>query len=107
MAIEVITQFIAKATVRVWAYVYDVDDALVDASTSIKVIIKDPNGTTVVPSAGNGDDDMTKAATGTYTYDYKTTTSSEKGWYPVEVTVIDGSGATEKTSVGTDGFNVT
>lgn len=107
MGIEVITEFIAKATVRVRAYVYDDDDALVDATTSIKVIITDPSGTTVVPSAGNGDDDMTKAATGTYTLDYKTTTSTTKGWYNVQVIVIDGSGDTAKTSLGTSGFNVT
>lgn len=43
MGIAVIAEFIAKATVRVVAYIYNDADALVDP-TSIKVIIKDPDG---------------------------------------------------------------
>lgn len=43
MAIEVITEFIAKTTVRTIAYVKDDDGNLVNP-TSIKAIIKDPTG---------------------------------------------------------------
>lgn len=108
MAIEVITEFIAKTTVRVRAYVKDDKGVLVDASTSIKVIISDPSGTVQIPSEGNGDDDMTKDGdnTGVYDYYYKTTTSSEKGWWSGQVVVVDGSGALAKTSVGTFNFRI-
>ncbi|MBA7608644.1 hypothetical protein ES703_15823 [subsurface metagenome] len=46
MAIEVISEFIAKATVRTIAYIYDDDGELTDPATggSIKVSIWDPNG---------------------------------------------------------------
>ena len=101
MAIDVITEFIAKATVRVRAYVYDDDGDLVDATGSIKAIIIDPDGTTQVDSVA-----MTKNATGVYDYLYNTTTSSTTGYWRGEVVVVDGSGGTAKTSVATFGFRL-
>ena len=83
---EVITEFIAKATVKVWAYIYDEDDTLVDP-TSVTVTITDPDGTVVVNAEA-----MTQSETGIYYYYYRTTTSSTKGNYAGEVDVTDGSG---------------
>lgn len=107
MSIEVITEFIAKATVRIRAYVYSDAGVLVDP-TSIKVIITDSDGKTQVPSEGNGDDDMTKDGenTGVYDYYYNTSTSSVKGWWTGEVVAIDGSGNDAKTSVQRFSFKV-
>ena len=101
MGIEVKAEFIGKATIRVWSYVYDNDDALVDPTNSIEVTIKDKNGTIAVDEQA-----MTKSDTGIYTYDYNTTTSTTKGWYNVEVVVIDGTEAGAKTSVGTCAFKI-
>lgn len=103
MAIEVVIEFIAKTTVRIIAYVTDDAGDLADATTSMKVIIKDPDGTTVIPSEGNGDDVMTHASTGVYEYDYQTTTSSTKGWWPVEVVCTD---TGDIVSIGTGSFRV-
>lgn len=44
MDIVTIIEFIAKTTVKVWAFVYDEDGALADPTGSIKVIIKDKDG---------------------------------------------------------------
>ena len=110
MAIEVISKFIAGATVKVTAYIKDEDGDLVDP-TSVKIIITDPDGTEIIPSEGNGDDDMTQyeidevPQTGIYEYFYNTTTASTKGWWRGEVVVVDGDGD-DKTSIGTFGFEV-
>lgn len=99
--IEVITEFIAKATVRVIAYVYDDDGNLVDPTTSIKVSIWDPDDVNQVDGAA-----MTKSATGVYEYYYKTTSSTTKGWWRGEVEVIDGTGEGAKTSMGAFPFRI-
>ena len=85
MAIKVITDFIRKATVRTICYVYDDDEALVDA-TSVSISIKDPDGTVQIDGTA-----MTKASTGTYEYYYTTTTSSIRGAWQIECDILDGS----------------
>ena len=105
--INVIVDFIAKETVRIIAYVYDDDDELVAVDpTSIKVIIKDPDGITIIPSEGNGDDDMTKNADGIFEYFYRTTIATAKGWWSGKVVEIDGIGAFAKTSISAFGFRI-
>jgi len=86
MTIQVITEFIAKTTVRVIAYVYDDDGALVDPETSIKVTIYDPAG-----DAEEEDEDMTQqdSTTGVYEYYFRTDADTTKGWWRGEVAVID------------------
>ena len=100
MAVRTQVEFIAKTTVRVHATVTDDDDALVDPDT-IKVTINDPGGTTQVNAVG-----MTYASVGVYDYYYRTTISTEKGWWPGEVVVTDGLGDSTKTSVDTFGFRI-
>lgn len=85
MAIRVQTEFIRKGTVRIIVYVYDDDEALVDA-TSVDISIIDPDGTIVVDETA-----MTKTATGTYEYYYTTTTSVDEGNYQIECDITDGS----------------
>ena len=85
MAILVVSEFIRKGTVRTICYVYDDDQALVDA-TSVSISIKDPIGTVVIDEVG-----MTKTATGIYEHFYATTTSVEVGNYQVECDILDGS----------------
>ena len=62
MAILVQTEFTRTGTIRTIAYVYDDDEALVDA-TSVSITIKDPDGTLVAD-----DQAMTKTSTGVYEY---------------------------------------
>jgi len=85
MAILVVSEFIRKGTIRTIVYVYDDDQALVDA-TSVSISIKDPIGTVVIDEVG-----MTKTATGIYEHFYTTTTSVEVGNYQVECDILDGS----------------
>ena len=85
MAIRVETEFTRKGTVRVICYVYDDDEALVDA-TSVSISIIPPNKTAVVNDVG-----MTKTSTGTYEYFYTTTASVEEGDYQIECDILDGS----------------
>lgn len=99
--IEVVTTFIAKATVWVRAWVYNSAGALTDPDTSIKLTLTDPAGTAKVSSQ-----DMTKDSTGVYDYYYNTTTTSVKGSWRGEVVVIDGVGAQSVTSVARFGFQV-
>ena len=106
MGLDVQIEFVAKTTVRVRAYVTNDDDALTNPTTSIKVIITDPDGTVQVPSEGNGDDDMSQVSTGIYEYYYKTTTGSTKGWWQGEVVVIDGTDPDDKTSTGHFSFRI-
>lgn len=84
MAIKVVTEFIRKGTVRIIVYVYDDDEALVDA-TSVDVSVVDPDGTVVVDEQA-----MSKTATGTYEYYYETTISVDEGDYQIECDVTDG-----------------
>lgn len=85
MAIRVQTEFIRKGTVRIIVYVYDDDEALVDA-TSIDISIVDPDGDVVVDEQA-----MTKTATGTYEYYYTTDEDNVEGDYQIEVDITDGS----------------
>lgn len=85
MAILVQSDFIRKGTVRTICYVYDDDEALVDA-TSVDISIKDPDGTMVIDEVA-----MTKTATGVYEHFYTTTTAVVVGDYQVECDVTDGS----------------
>lgn len=85
MAILVKSDFIRKDTVRVIVYVYDDDEALVNA-TSVDISIIDPDGTVVVDVTA-----MTKTATGTYEYYYTTTASVDEGDYQIECDITDGS----------------
>ena len=101
MAIEVVTDFIAKDTVWVRAYVKDSDGDLADPTTSIKITITDPDDTDQVSSQ-----DMTKDSTGVYDYYYNTTTSSTTGEWGIEVITIDGEGAGAKTSTGRSAFEL-
>ena len=99
MAIQVVTEFIAKTTVRVIAYVYNDAGALVDPETSIKVTIYDPTG-----EAEEEDEDMTMqdSTTGVYEYYFTTDADTTEGWWTGEVWVVD----VDKTSSGTFGFRI-
>lgn len=101
--INVQIEFIAKTTVRVIAYVYDDDGALVDPVTSIKVTITDPNGDVQVDEEAMTQQD---SVTGVYEYYHKTEAAATKGQWTGEVEVIDGSGAGAKTSMGTFEFRI-
>lgn len=86
MAIKVMTEFIRKATIRVICYIYDDDEALVNA-TSVDISIIDPDGTAVVDEAA-----MSNAAgTGIYEYYYTTTTAVIQGNYQIECDITDSS----------------
>jgi uncharacterized protein YfaS (alpha-2-macroglobulin family) len=102
MGIKVQSEFIAESTVRIRAYIYDDDDALVDP-TAITVTIDDPSGTTEVD-----DQEMTalEDTDGIYDYYYNTDADSAKGFWNGRVKVVDGTGDTAKTSFGTFSFKV-
>lgn len=86
MAIKVQTEFIRKATLRTIVYVYDDDEALVNATT-VDITIIDPDGTVVVNEV-----DMTPPTSkGTYEHYYTTTTSIVEGDYQIECDITDGS----------------
>ena len=92
---EVIVKFLAKATIWVRAFVYDKDGALVDPTTSIKLTLVDSAAAVKVDALA-----MTKAEVGIYDYYYTTLVDCAEGWWQGEVWVVDGSGATAKTSYG-------
>ncbi|KKM06390.1 hypothetical protein LCGC14_1744510 [marine sediment metagenome] len=85
MAIQVISEFVRKDTIRLIQYVQDDDEALVDA-TSVDISIVDPAGTVVVDEAA-----MNKTATGTYEYFLVTTISFIEGDYQIEADITDSS----------------
>ena len=97
---DVIVKYLAGATIWVRAYIYDSADALVDP-TSVKLTMADAAGATKVNAQA-----MTKLTTGIYDYYYNTTATSAEGWWNGEVWVVDGSGDTAKTSVGSFGVEV-
>jgi len=97
MAIEVKTEFIAGATVRVIAYVYDDDDALVNVGTSIHATIIDSSASTQASAST-----MSEAATGVYEYYHNTTTDSARGYWRGQVDAVSGT----KTDISTFGFKV-
>lgn len=100
MSIDVITEFIAKDTVKVWTWIYNESGVLADP-TLIKTTIKNPAGTSVVD-----DQAMTKSATGKYYYYYRTTTATTKGNYTGEINITDGSGDSAIISTATFGFKI-
>jgi hypothetical protein len=95
MDLDVITKYIARATIRTVVTVRDDNRALVDP-TSIFVTWVDFNGLTVVDqeniiSSG-------RISQGIYEHYYRTTISSPKGYWRGLVEVIDGSGVTAVNS---------
>jgi len=98
--IEVVSEFVARATVRTRAYVYDDDGNLVNP-TAVNIEIINPSGGTAVASTA-----MANAATGIYEHYYYTAPTTTKGWYRGEVEVIDGSGDTTKKTYNTVSFKV-
>lgn len=101
MGLDVITEFLTKATVRIRAYIYNDNDELVDPTPPVTIDIYDAEGEQVVTG-----DTMTKAGTGIYEYYHKTTVDSPTGWWRGVVWTVDGSGALAKTSEGSFGFKV-
>jgi len=104
MSIDVIHKFIGKATVLTIAYVKDKEKVNpIDPTGSIKVTI-----TCIKDGAKVADaEDMEKTVTGVYEHYLRTTTSFVKSWYSEEVVVVDGSGDTAVTSIGTHSFEIT
>lgn len=86
MSIKVQTEFIRRGTVRVICYVYDDDEALVNA-TSVSISIKDPNGTVVIDKVDMG----APTALGIYEYYYTTTVFVIEGNYQIECDILDSS----------------
>lgn len=100
MTIEVVTEFLRLATVRVRAYIYDDDDALVDPTT-VTIDIWDAEGT----KQENGTA-MSNPSTGIFEFFYNLAAGSVEGNWRGIVWVVDGSGLTAKTSEGSFGFVV-
>ncbi len=96
MALNVVTEFLQKTTVRVRAWIYDEDDALVDP-TAVTIDIWNPSGTKLVDGVA-----MTKASTGIYDYYYDTTINSPTGNWRGIVWTTD----TPAVSEGSFGFKV-
>ena len=100
MAIEVISEFTATATVRTIAYIYDDDGNLVEPS-SVSISIWDPDGGDPVVDSVNivvtG-----RVEDGIYEHYYNTDADSEKGYWRGQIAVVDGT----YTSIGNFGFRV-
>jgi len=105
MAIEVITKFVNKTTVRVIAHIKNDAGALTNISSpgSIKVTITDKEGTPVATA----EDMELKTDPGIYEYPQQTTADYVKGEYRGEVWVVEGEGAGETTSSGFFSFTLT
>lgn len=104
MSIEVVTEFLSSATVRVIAYVYDSNGNLVDP-TAVTINIYDPDGTLQagMPAA------MAKVAIGVYDYYYHKgvgEAAMDTGRWRGEVIVADGTGASTVYSTGSFSFKV-
>ena len=97
---DVITKFISKSTVLIRAYIYDIDDALVDP-TSVKVTLVDKDGTKKIDDLS-----MSKSDTGVYDYYYTLASDAAEGWWNGEVWVVDGAGADATNSLGAFSFEV-
>jgi len=111
--IKVVVEFVAEATVKTTAYVYDDDDALVDpagctagAEKCVSLKITDHDGTVLVPSEGDGDDIMTRSDKGIYEHYLYTDADYVKGWYQGQVKTTDGQGTTAKVSFGHFSFRI-
>ena len=93
---DVITEFINGATVRITARVYDEDNALASPDSIVVNISKDD---TVLVE----DEAMEQVSTGIYEYYYNT---ENAGRYEGKVVVVDGAGAGARTSIGAFSFSV-
>jgi hypothetical protein len=81
----------AGDTITIWAWVYNVSDALHDPATSIKLTyLYDPDGTKQVDNVN-----MTKDDTGKYYYSYVSAASAVSGWWNFLVTAVDVSNTAE------------
>ena len=100
MGLDVVAEFLARATVRIRAYIYD-DDGELAPPTAVTIDLYDPDGTAIETGAA-----MTEADKGIYEYYYKTTIDSPTGWWRGVVWAVDGSGDLAKTSEGSFGFKV-
>ena len=94
MGIDVVTEFLSSASVRIWAFVNrnEVNNNDAVDPTTITITIIDPDGTTQVDDAA-----MTKSATGIYYYDYHKGTASAAmatGRWRGTVKIVEGSGVT-------------
>jgi len=97
MTIEVITEFLRLATVRVRASIYDDDGALVNPTTSITIDIWDSEGTKQEDGTA-----MDSVSTGIYEFFYNLAADSVAGNWRGIVWVVDGT----KTSEFSFGFKV-
>jgi hypothetical protein len=94
MAVTTSREFDLTETVEIYVEVYNQSDILC-TPTSVEVTITAPDGT-----AAQAKTAMTEITTGKYNYYY--TTVTQKGWYPVVITVTD----TTKITLKKGGFNV-
>lgn len=101
MGIEVITEFIGKATIMVRASIYDDNGNLADP-TSCKFTIIDPSNVTQVDNQNYS----AKEAAGIFRYYYNTTKATEKGDWRGEVEIVDGTGDDAKTSMANFAFTI-
>ena len=102
MAVKVQVNFIAKTTIRIHCEITDDDDVSVTPDpTSVKVTINDPSPAVVIDDVA-----MSKASDGVFDYYYRTTAATVKGWWTGLVIVIDGIGASAKTSIDDFGFRI-
>lgn len=104
MTIKVMSEFIAKATVRTRVHVYN-DAGTLTEPTSVQISIWDPDGGDPVVDAVEIVVDG-KVEDGIYGHYYKTTTASKKGWWRGQADVVDGVDPDDITSVGTFGFRI-
>jgi len=108
MAIEVVSEYLNTATVRIIAYVYNDSDALTDP-TGITIEIWNPAGTRQLLDDPNYPIAMTQTATGIYEYYYHKgsgVNAMTSGRWRFTVTVVDGAGASAIYSTGSGSFKV-
>lgn len=101
--IEVVTTFQPDETVWVLAYIYDRRTGLAADPTTITVTISDPDGIAQI-----SDKAMSKHANGEYEYFYNLASDAPRGnkWWRGVIKVVDGSGESAKTTIGTFGFRI-
>jgi len=103
MSIKVVIKFDSADTVRIIAYIYDDDGALVDP-TAITCTVIDPDGTTQADAQA-----MSGGDTGVYTYYYHRGTGEDamaKGKWRGKVVTADGTGEDTVYSTGYFSFTV-
>ena len=103
MGNKVVIEFLSSATVRVIAYVYDNNDALVDP-TGVTIDIYDPEGTKQVDDVA-----MSSVSTGIYDYYYHKgvgEAAMSTGRWRGTVKPVDGSGVDATYSPQSFSFKV-